>query len=146
MAPDLSAGNDPLGWHTMEPLGARQSRRLRRMDVWREGDRLLIDAMFRDSTADPDLTPRVVHEYSITAVIDSESLVVLEIQAEPRSLPFPADCPLAAESAQLVVGLPITSLRGAVGKLSKGPGSCTHLNDALRYLADAAGLVRHLHD
>jgi hypothetical protein len=53
---------------------------------------------------------------------------------------------LAAESAQLVVGLPITSFRGDVGKLSKGPGSCTHLNDALRFLADAAGLVRHLHD
>jgi hypothetical protein len=146
MAPDLSAAHDPLGWHPMEALGARQSRRIRRMDLWREGDRLMIDAMFRDSTADPDLTPRVVHEYAIAAVVDSESLVVQQIRAEPRSLPFPADCPLAAESAQLVVGLPITSLRGTVGRVSNGPGSCTHLNDALRFLADAAVLVRHLPD
>jgi hypothetical protein len=31
------------------------------MDLWREGERLMIDAMFRDSATDPDLTPRVVH-------------------------------------------------------------------------------------
>jgi hypothetical protein len=145
VAPDLRS-DDPLGWHAMAPLGARQSRRIRRLDVWREGERLLVDAMFRDSTADPDLTPRVVHEYTLTAALDPATLQVLQIQAVPRALPFPTDCPFAADSAQLVVGQPVTGLRDAVRTLSAGPVSCTHLNDALRSLEDVGVLIRYLLD
>jgi Protein of unknown function (DUF2889) len=143
VAPDLGAG-DPLGWHAMAPLAARQSRRVRRLDLWAEGDRLFVDAMFRDTTADPDLTPRVVHEYAIDAVLDRATLQVLEIRAEPRALPFPTDCPFAAESAQLIVGQPVASLRAEVRARIAGPVSCTHLNDALRFLADVVPLAEQL--
>lgn len=145
VAPDLDVG-DALGWHAMAPLAARQSRRVRRLDLWRENDRVRVDAMFRDSTADPDRTPRVVHEYALHAVIDAESLTLSEIRAVPRALPFPTDCPFAADSAQLLVGQPVDSLRGAVRTLSTGPVSCTHLNDAFRSLADVAVLIDYLED
>jgi Protein of unknown function (DUF2889) len=143
VAPDLGT-RDPLGWHSMPPLAARQSRRVRRLDLWREGDQLFVDTMFRDSTADPDLTPRVVHEYTLNGVLDTQTLQVLEIQVEPRVLPFPTDCPFAADSAQLVVGEPVGSIRETVRTLSVGPVSCTHLNDALRVLADIVTMVSFL--
>jgi hypothetical protein len=145
VAPAL-LGADPVAWHEMEPLAARQSRRIRRLDLWREDDRLIVDAMFRDSTADHDLTPRVVHEYTLSAVIDPDTLRVIEIEAQPRVLPFPTDCPFAADSAQLIVGQPAADLRETVRTLSAGPVSCTHLNDAMRSLADVATLVGYLRD
>ncbi len=140
IAPDLTRG-DPLAWHDMGPLGARQSRRVRRLDLWREGRVLMVDAMFRDTTVDPDLSARVVHEYTLSARLDPSTLVVLEIEAQPRALPFPTDCPLAADSVQLIVGQPVGGLRESVRTLSAGPVSCTHLNDAMRCLADVAALV-----
>ncbi|HEY3940903.1 MAG TPA: DUF2889 domain-containing protein [Acidimicrobiales bacterium] len=143
VAPDLTVG-DPVAWHAMGPLGGGQSRRVRRMDLWREGEVLVVDAMFRDSTVDPDLTQRVVHEYALSAQLDPATLSILDIDAEPRSLPFPTDCPLAADSARLILGQPVAGLRESVRTLSAGPVSCTHLNDAMRSLADMATLAAHL--
>jgi hypothetical protein len=135
---------DAQGWHAMAPLGARQSRRLRRLDVWRRDGAVLVNAMFRDSTTDPDLTPRVVHEYAVTATLDPDDLVIDELVAEPRSLPFPTDCPWAAGSAQLLVGQPVAALRTEVRHLSFGAVSCTHLNDVFRSFSDIPTLLGYL--
>jgi hypothetical protein len=145
VAPDLDGG-DPMAWHAMPALGLRQSRRIRRLDVWPEGELLRVDVMFRDSTVDPDavLTERVVHEYAVSATLDRGSRVVKEMVAVPRSLPFPTDCPLAAGSAALIVGQCTDTLRTAVRHVSRGPVSCTHLNDLFRSLADVELLVGHL--
>src|SRR5690606_12305364 len=113
VAPVL-AGDDPWAWHAMEPLGSRSSRRLRRLDLWRAGDQLMVDAMFRDTTTDPDLTARVVHEYRVAVALDPASLTIVSAQATPRSLPFPTDCPLAAASAADIVGVPAPELRARV--------------------------------
>ena len=135
---------DADAWHAMPPLGVRQSRRLRRLDFWRDGDRVMVDTMFRDSATDPDLTERVVHEYAVTAILDGDSFTVLEIEATPRVLPFPTDCPFAAGSAALILGQPVADLRTTVRLLSRGPVSCTHLNDLFRSLADVPVLARLL--
>jgi hypothetical protein len=145
VAPALD-GDDPWAWHPMPSLGLRQSRRIRRLDVWPDGDELRIDVMFRDSTVDPDavLTERVVHEYAVAATLDRATRTVQAITAEPRSLPFPTDCPFAAGSAAFIVGQRTDTLRTAVRELSRGPASCTHLNDLYRSLADVGTLVGHL--
>lgn len=143
VAPSL-VHDDDLAWHALAPLGQRQSRRLRRLDLWREGDRVMVDTMFRDSATDPDLTERVVHEYAVTAVLDGETFAVLDLEATPRVLPFPTDCPFAAGSAALILGQPVADLRTTVRLLSRGPVSCTHLNDLYRSLADVPVLAQLL--
>jgi len=142
LAPTL-VSEDPLAWHDMVKLGPRQSRRIRRLDMWFDGDLIRVDAMFRDITVDPDpeLSLRVVHEYTLHADLERDSLTVLNAVAEPRSLPFLTDCPLAASSAQLIVGQRAGDLRTAVRTLVRGPGSCTHLNDLLRSVTDTASLA-----
>jgi Protein of unknown function (DUF2889) len=141
VAPSLVDDDDAIAWHPIGAIGPRQSRRIRRLDVWREADRVRVDAMFRDSTADPDLTPRVVHEYTLTATLDGSTFVVLSLDATPRALPFPTDCPLAAASSELIVGQRAGDLRAAVRRISHGPISCTHLNDLYRSLADVPALA-----
>jgi hypothetical protein len=144
-APSLE-GADPMAWHPMDQLGLRQSRRIRRLDLWAERGTLHVDAMFRDVTVDPDadLTVRVVHEYALTAELEPGTLTVLAAEADPRSLPFPTDCPFAAASAHLIVGQQAADLRTAVRTISRGSHSCTHLNDLLRSLADTATLAAYL--
>jgi hypothetical protein len=145
LAPSLES-EDQFAWHEMSDLGERQSRRIRRLDLWFDGEVIRADAMFRDITVDPDpdLSQRVVHEYTLEAVLDRDTLIVLDAVADPRSLPFATDCPLAAASARLIVGRPAGELRTLVRTLIRGPGSCTHLNDLLRSLTDAAGLAELL--
>jgi hypothetical protein len=141
-APALE-GEDPAAWHDMAPLEIRQSRRIRRLDLWADGAVLRVDAMFRDVTVDPDpdLTARVVHEYALTAELEPDTLTVLSARADPRSLPFPTDCPFAADSAELIVGHRAGDLRTAVRTISRGAHSCTHLNDLLRSVADVTVLA-----
>jgi len=143
VAPPLVCA-DELAWHPMGALGVRQSRRIRRLDLWCEGDSLVVDAMFRDSTVDPDLTQRVVHEYALSAVVDARIMTVLEVHATPRALPFPTDCPLAAAGASTILGEAVDGLRSTVRLVSRGPGSCTHLNDLYRSLADVPALAAAL--
>jgi hypothetical protein len=142
VAPSL-ASDDGWAWHAMPALRLRQSRRIRRLDLWADGDRLMVDAMFRDSTVDPDaeLTERVVHEYAVSTTLDRATRTVQSIHADPRSLPFPTDCPFAAGSADLILGQSVDSLRTTVRQVSRGPVSCTHLNDLFRTLADVTALV-----
>jgi hypothetical protein len=143
MAPSL-ASEDPMAWHAMAPLAVGLTRRLRRLDLGRDGDHLAVDAMFRDSSVEPDGSERVVHEYALTATLDPDTLTILAIEAEPRSLPFPTDCPFAAASTPLLRGQTVHELRRTVPKLLPAAESCTHLNDMLRSLADVAWLVGQL--
>jgi hypothetical protein len=139
-APSL-ASDDPLAWHELPPLGHDQTRRLRRTDVVAERDHIAVDAMFRDISVDPDLTQRVVHEYAVVATIDPATMTIVDIVADPRALPFPTDCPVAAGSAGYLVGHQVNDLRRTVRQLSAGPTTCTHLNDLFRSLGDLPYLL-----
>ncbi|HEY2331190.1 MAG TPA: DUF2889 domain-containing protein [Acidimicrobiales bacterium] len=140
LAPSLVSDDDEA-WHDMAELAPGQTRRIRRLDLTPDGDVLLADVMFRDSIVDPDGTPRVVHEYAVSATIDRSTLAIRTIHADPRALPFVTDCPLAADSAAFLVGETVHDLRRRVKQISRGPASCTHLNDLYRSMADIAVLA-----
>jgi hypothetical protein len=138
-APPLDRPDDPDGWHPIPTAAARTVRRRRRIDVG-FGDELVVDAMFRDSHFDDDGNESAVHEYGLHAVIDPEMLVVTEIRAAPRVLPY-VECPAAAASAARLVGFHLDDVRDRVRLEFVGTSTCTHLNDLLRSLEDVRGLA-----
>jgi hypothetical protein len=138
--PPLTDPSDADGWHPLTAMPQVAMRRARRMDVWRDGDVYRVDAHFRDSCSDPEVIEVAVHEYSIEAIIDATTFVVTQVSATPRVLPF-AECPAAAPNVGRLVGGQLGDLRMNVLDLLKGPDCCTHLNDALRALADIAALL-----
>jgi hypothetical protein len=138
-APPLDAGDDTLAWHAGEPLPIGAMRRRRRLDVGGR-DPLRIDAMFRDTYVDGLGVEHVLHEYSLTADVDSRTLIVQRVDVSPRVLPH-ADCVPAALTAGGICGLRIPLLRNYVEQALFGPSTCTHLNDLLRSLADAGRLA-----
>lgn len=140
-APDLR-GSDAVGWHAVEDLPPSGMRRCRRIDVV-DGEVLEVDAMFRDSYVDPDGRQTVVHEYELHATLDREDLVVLDIEAVPRVLPW-TECPHAAASVVRLVGSCTDDLAAQVRADFVGTSTCTHLNDLLRSLAGVRALVRAL--
>jgi len=138
-APDLGDPNDPAGWHDLDEMEVPSMRRRRLVDVtW--GDPLLVQAMFRDSHRADDGLETVLHEYSVEASVDPDTLTVLGCQATPRSLPW-LECPEAALSAGRLAGQPVPGLRSFVRENLTGTTTCTHLNDLLRSLADVGALV-----
>jgi hypothetical protein len=141
-APDLQPVDDPLAWHDIDPLPPFAARRRRRVDLI-GGNPLTIDAMFRDTSVDPDGTEGVLHEYTVTASLDPETLQFLDADAVPRSLPF-LECPQAAVSARQLVTLNPRDLRRGVGKEMRGVTTCTHLNELYRTFADVGALARQL--
>jgi Protein of unknown function (DUF2889) len=135
--------DDPDGWHTLRELPAVSMRRARRIDVWLEGDLVVIDSSFQDSAGDDQHRRVAVHEYSLHATADRRTGRLLSLDAVPRVLPF-LECPDAAAKAVAVVGAPLAELRAVVlARLAKTEG-CTHLNDALRALAEVPVLVDEL--
>ncbi|MGE3834454.1 MAG: DUF2889 domain-containing protein [Acidimicrobiia bacterium] len=138
--PPLTDPDDPDGWHPMEPLAPVGLRRARRMDVWREGGDFRIEAHFRDSCSDPDLVEVAVHEYLLDAAVDAATGTVTSLVARPMVLPYP-ECPAAAPNVDWLVGQPLVELRTKVLEVLRGPDCCTHLNDALRALADIDALL-----
>lgn len=139
----LDNAGDALAWHEMEaPDGVAMCRR-RRMDVWTEGDRHLVDAMFRDNTWDPDRSEAIVHEYGLTATVDAATLSLTALDATARVLPYP-ECPLAVAEIQRCIGLPVVTLRSTVLEQLRGIHSCTHLNDMLRALAELPAMITHI--
>jgi hypothetical protein len=140
VAPSL-VGDDEVAWHEMAPLESGVTRRIRRLDLSPQGSVIKADVMFRDCIVDPDGTARVVHEYLVSATIDRVTLAFVAMSADPRALPYPTDCPLAADSAALLVGETVHGLRRRVREISTGPASCTHLNDLYRSMADIAPLA-----
>jgi hypothetical protein len=113
-------------------------RRRRRIDLT-VGRALTVDAMFRDSHFDGDGNESAVHEYGLRAEIDTETLLLTELEATPRVLPY-IECPRAAASALRLVGFPLAEVRDRVRAELVGTSTCTHLNDLLRSLEDVNGL------
>jgi Protein of unknown function (DUF2889) len=138
-APDLDHDRDPLAWHAFAPLAVATMRRRRRIDVRGEGT-VNVDAMFRDTFGEPDGSEVVLHEYTLAATLEGPELEVAAIEAVPRVLPF-WECPLAADSVDDLVGIPVSRLRQVVPERLRSTRSCTHLNDLLRVLADVGHLV-----
>jgi len=84
-----------------------------------------------------------VHEYHLTATADPASLRLLSVEAEPRVLPF-TECPAAAPNVERLLGTPLPELRDRVLVELRGTAGCTHLNDALRALAEVPILANRL--
>jgi hypothetical protein len=144
VAPDLVPPDDPLAWHELDELPNASMRRRRRVDVI-DGDEVTVDAMFRDSCRTPDGTEVAVHEYTMHATVGPGAATLTTISAEPRVLPF-VECPSAAGNVSRLVGLPLADFRTAVLDALTGVDCCTHLNDALRALAEVPVLRAQLRD
>jgi hypothetical protein len=131
----LTNPEDPGGWHELPLFGGMSMRRSRRIDVWRDGDEIRVEAMFQDSASTPAGTRKAVHEYSLEVSADAHSLKLTRLLAIPRILPFP-ECPAAVENINRLIGVPLHELRAAVLERLPRTLGCTHLNDALRALAE----------
>ena len=143
-APDLTPPDDPLAWHELGELPPASMRRRRRVDVAAAGGAdVVIDAMFRDSCCTPDGVETAVHEYTMQATVDRDTATITSIHAEPRVLPF-VECPAAADNVGRLVGSPIAAFRTSVLAALSGTDCCTHLNDALRALAEVPVLLERL--
>jgi hypothetical protein len=142
-APDLRREDDPLALHRFGPLPAHGMRRLRRLDLWPQGDLVAIDCFFRDSHFDPGGVETVIHEYTITASLDPATMRFVSCEASVGALPW-VECPAAAASAGRLVGVEAAGLRSWVRDNFVGTTTCTHLNDTLRSLADVDVLVSAL--
>lgn len=141
-APPLESSDDPLGWHAIPRLAPNSMRRRRRIDLI-AGRPLRIDAMFRDSHVGPDGIETALHEYSLEATVDPDTLVVEHCLARPRVLPW-SECPRAADSATRLVGHRLATLRDFVRRDLVGTSTCTHLNDLLRSIADCSAMSQWL--
>jgi len=145
VVPPLVHPDDPLGWHELAELPPVSLRRARRIEVWRDpvDGTVMIDAAFQDSAGHPDHHRVAIHEYLLRATVDPDSLLVTSVDADPRILPF-TSCPNAVATASRVSGTPVAELRTTVlERLAKTDG-CTHLNDALRALAEVPVLLAQL--
>jgi hypothetical protein len=143
VAPDLAAGDDALAWHPVPPLPLHGMRRRRRIDVYESGSAIGVDAMFRDTYVRADGAETIVHEYTLAAVVEVGTELILESTATPRVLPW-QECPAAADSAQRVSGMTLGELHLRVRDELAGTSTCTHLNDLLRSAGDASGLLERL--
>jgi hypothetical protein len=143
--PPLAAADDPDGWHVLDDHPPMAMRRARRIDVWADGGELGVDAMFRDSCWDPDGSEAAVHEYQLLATADRATATLTSVVALPRVLPY-AECPAAAPNAGWLTGTPLRGLRVEVLRRIRGTDCCTHLNDALRSLAEVPVLAAALPD
>jgi hypothetical protein len=141
VVPPLVRDDDPMGWHEMPEQREVAMRRARRIDVTVDGQ-LHVAAMFQDSVTRPTGDRVAVHEYALTATASSAG-VLTSVLADPRVLPY-AECPLAAPNVDRLVGTPLVDLREDVLERLKGVVGCTHLNDALRALAEVPRLAAAL--
>ncbi len=136
-APSLDADRefDAAGWHDIDPLPEGSMRRRRMIDIHLAGDRWEVNAMFRDTHVQPGGHETVLHEYALTANVDAASQMFLTCSAVPRVLPW-VECPVAAASADRLVGHRVDEVRDYVRRELRGISTCTHLNDLLRSLGD----------
>ena len=141
-APGLEDPDDPLAWHEMVALPLHGMRRRRRLDVGNRGGggEIEIDAMFRDTYVRADGTETIIHEYTVEAVVDSDTQTILSSQAVARVLPW-QECPGAVASATRLAGMRLDQLHFRIRHELHGTSTCTHLNDLLRSIGDAAALV-----
>lgn len=143
-APDLDHGEDSWAWHPMACLAPQAMRRRRRIDIFEAtAGRVGIDAMFRDTYVRSDGMETIIHEYTLDAVVDPETGVIVESRAIPRVLPW-QECPGAVASAGRIAGMTLQDLHFRVRHELSGTSTCTHLNDLLRSVADAAALIHQV--
>lgn len=141
----LEHPDDPLSWHPMPFQRGPQKRRSRRIDCWREGELLKVDAGFQDSGSNPDGGRTAIHEYRVFAEIEAASGILFALQVLPMILPF-RECPGAAVKATRMIGSRVQDFREQVLDTLSSTMGCTHLNDVLRALTDVPELARHLPD
>ncbi len=144
-ARELRNPEDPLGWHDFAENEGYGFRRARRIDMWRDASSglLTVDAAFQDSAKKNDGTRTAIHEYNLRVTADPDTLEVLSLEPEPRILPFP-ECPGAVANSQRLIGSSVADIRDEVLRQLRGPEGCTHLNDAMRALADVPVLIKSL--
>lgn len=136
--------DDPAGWHALgEQQGSPQSRRARRIDLWREDGLIKVDAAFQDSGPGPTGARIAIHEYRVHAEVDPASGVLVTMQVLPLILPF-QECPGASIKATRMIGQKVGDFRGAVIDTLPTTMGCTHLNDVLRGLSDIPVLANRL--
>jgi len=145
IVPPLLNPADPHGWHHLTDLPEVSMRRARRIDVWRDpvDGTIMIDSGFQDSAGNPDHGRVAVHEYVLRATADPETLTLTSVDPEARILPF-LSCPAAVQTASKVLGTPLGELRATVLERLARTQGCTHLNDALRALAEVPVLLEQL--
>lgn len=141
-AAELRRPDDPQGWHDFADQEGVGMRRARRIDI-RLDDAIRIDAAFQDSATTPAGGRSAVHEYTLQVAGDPLTLAVTAVQAQPRVLPH-AECPSATANLDRLLGVALPDLRETVSVELRKTAGCTHLNDALRALADAPALVERL--
>lgn len=144
-AGDVRNPADPEGWHELPDSDGPGFRRARRIDVTRDDTAGLIriEAAFQDSAKRKTQGRVAIHEYNLSASAALATGELLSLVPEPRVLPF-GECPGAVNNAQLLVGRRLPEIREAVLELLRGPLGCTHLNDALRALAEVPRLAAYL--
>jgi len=145
LVPPLAHPKDPQGWHQFDQYNDEVSFcRARRIDLWLEGDSIMLDTSFQDSasTDNPD-NRKAVHEYSVAASFDSLNHRLSSITATPHLLPF-RECPSAINNLTRLVGTSARDLRARVSIELRKTEGCTHLNDAARALAAAPALIEKL--
>ena len=144
-AGDLVNPADPEGWHALHDQDGPGFRRARRIDVIRDeaAGRLRVDSMFQDSAKAKDGGRIAIHEYLLRATADLDTLEILTLEAVPRILPF-SECPGAIANIQRLIGKRLADVRSEVLAQLRGAEGCTHLNDALRALADVPTLAGSL--
>ncbi|MFC0683293.1 DUF2889 domain-containing protein [Novosphingobium clariflavum] len=150
---DADAGHlrnpaDPEGWHAFLEHDGPGFRRARRIDVTvdrngGDGGLIRIASAFQDSARLREGGRVAIHEYNLGATVDAETLEVLTLEPEARILPF-RECPGAVHNVARLVGRSLGQVREDVLEILRGPEGCTHLNDALRALADVPRLVEAL--
>jgi hypothetical protein len=79
----------------------------------------------------------------LRATADPDTLLLTSVEPDARILPF-LSCPSAVGTAQAVVGTPLRELRTTVLERLARTAGCTHLNDALRALAEVPVLLAKL--
>lgn len=131
---------DPNAWHPWEKLTGPNQMRLRRTDLWEDGQLLQVNAQFQDSAAFSYTEQRMVfHEYRVEAVIEPDTFVLQSVEVETGILPF-TECLQAADTAQKMVGQSLLNFGRSVPAQLPGIAGCTHLNDILRSLQDVVAL------
>lgn len=141
--PPLPHPDDPAGWHELAELPPVSMRRARRIDAWIDGDVIVIDSGFQDSAGEPGGGRVAVHEYRLGATADATTGRLLSVDADPRVLPY-AECPSAANNVDRMLDVELVDLRAVVLERLARTAGCTHLNDALRALAEVPALLAQI--
>lgn len=146
-AGELRNSSDPEGWHSFHDEDGPGFRRARRIDVIRDevAGHLRIDSAFQDSAKLREGGRVAIHEYLLRATCDLDTLEILALEPEARILPF-SECPGAVHNTARLTGRRLDEIRDDVLALLRGPEGCTHLNDALRALADVPALAEGLRE